>query len=274
MNNWKKPRKNASAVRLIGAQLALFRKVAHLTQRELADRVRVHEETIASIEQGRRPLKPDLAEELDNALETKGALAVAVANLPELDRFPVWAAEFMDREAEAIALASYENQVLPGLLQTEGYARAVFRSRIPILSEGEIERQVTDRIERQGLLHRDGRPTISFVIAEAVLMDRLGGPAVFEEQRQHLRTCADLPGLSLQVMPCGRWTHAALDGPFVLLETSEHDHLAYAETQRGSQLISDPGEVSILAQRYAMLRTQALNPEDTKTLLDRALGER
>jgi transcriptional regulator with XRE-family HTH domain len=266
-------RKNASAVRLVGALAAQFRRSARLTQRELAERLCLHEETIASIEQGRRPLKQDLAEDLDRVLETKGALAVAVENMPEIDKFPVWAAEFIDYEREAIDLSSYENQVVPGLLQTEAYARAVISSRVPLLSEEEITHRVAARIERQDILHRKFPMTASFIIAEAVLMDHLGGEEVFKEQLRHLRECADLPGLSLQIMPFGQETHAGLDGPFVLLETPDHDLLAYAETQRGSLLISDPDEVSILARKYAMLRTQALNPEETKGMLDRLLGE-
>jgi hypothetical protein len=74
-------------------------------------------------------------------------------------------------------------------------------------------------------------------------------------------------------MPLARTPHAALDGPFILLETPDHQRIAYTETQRDSQLISDPNEVSILAQKYAMLRTQALNTEDTKGLLDLLPGE-
>jgi transcriptional regulator with XRE-family HTH domain len=207
MHPWQhKPKKNASALRLVGAQLSLFRQVARLTQRELAERLVVAEDTIASIEQGRRPLKPDLAEQLDHALDTKGALAVAVANLPEMDKFPVWAAEFIDREREAIAFSSYENQVVPGLLQTESYARAVFRSRVPILSEDEIEQQVASRIERQNLLCRKEPPTASFIIAEAVLRDHLGGEDVFDGQLGHLSELAAFPCLSLQVMPFGRTT--------------------------------------------------------------------
>nr|WP_308122006.1 Scr1 family TA system antitoxin-like transcriptional regulator [Streptomyces sp. TRM70350] len=71
----------------------------------------------------------------------------------------------------------------------------------------------------------------------------------------------------------GRTSHAGLEGPFILLETPEHQRLAYSETQRGSTLIANPDEVGILTQKYAMLRTQALNAEDTRDLLDRLLGE-
>jgi hypothetical protein len=90
---------------------------------------------------------------------------------------------------------------------------------------------------------------------------------------RHLREYADLPGIALQVLPLGRTSHAGLAGPFILLETPEYQRLAYSETPRGSQLIADPDEVAILTQKYAMLRTQALNTEDSRDLLDRLLGE-
>ncbi|MFD3921710.1 Scr1 family TA system antitoxin-like transcriptional regulator [Streptomyces sp. NPDC058595] len=273
MHSRRRQRKNASAMKLVGALVALFREAAGLTQRQLAERACVHTETIASVEQGRRLLKPDLAILLDQVLVTKGALETAVENMPEIDRYPTWAAAFIDQEQEAIAISWYENQVVPGLLQTETYARAVFRSRVPAFSEDEINTRVAGRIERQQILHRKIPPTCSFLIGEAVLKDRLGSPAVFAEQLRQLRESSDLPGLTLQVMPFGRTTHAGLSGPFVLLETPDHQHLAYAETQRGSLFVEDPDEVSILARKYAMLRTQALNPEETKGLLDRLLGE-
>ncbi|NBM18582.1 helix-turn-helix domain-containing protein [Streptomyces sp. GC420] len=261
-------------MRLVGRQLACFREAAGLTQRELAAEFNLAEETVASIEQGRRPLKHDLAARFDERLGTKGALSVAVDNLPEVDRIPAWAEEYMDLEREALALCFYANQVLPGLLQTKAYARAVFRSRVPAFSEEEVESQVAARMERQSILRRDVPPNLSFVIWEAVLRDRLGGNETHTEQLRHLRAYACLLGVTLQVMPLGRVYHAALDGPFVLLETPDHQHLAYSETQRGSQLVTDPDEVSILAQKYAMLRTQALNSEDSQALLDQLVGER
>ncbi len=260
-------------MRMVGALLALYREAAGYTQETLSEQFMVSREHIASIEQGRRPLKMDLAVQLDKFLETGGALQTAVENMPEVDLIPRWAEEYLDCEREAIAISWYEGLVLPGLLQTEAYARAVFRSRVPVLDEDEIEQFVAMRVERQDILHRRVPPTTSFVIWEAVLRDCLGGRDVYTQQLHRLREYADLPGLALQVLPFGRTTHAALDGPFVLLETPEHQRLAYTETQRGSQLIANPDEVAILAHKCAMLRTQALNPEDTRDLLDRLLGE-
>ncbi|MFE5240819.1 MULTISPECIES: helix-turn-helix domain-containing protein [unclassified Streptomyces] len=260
-------------MKLVGKLVGLFRITADLTQAQLADRASVQVETIASIEQGRRALLPDLARRLDQLLSTKGALETAVDNMPEIDLIPAWAEQYMDLEREALALSWFENQVLPGLLQTESYARAVFRSKVPVIGRDEIEAQVLARTDRQSILHRAVPPTISFIVSEAILRDRLGGDEVHADTLRHLRTCASLPGITLQVMPLGRQTHAALAGPFILLETPDYQHLGYTETQRGSQLVADPDEVSILAQKYAMLRTQALNIEDTGCLLDRLLGE-
>lgn len=274
MDPRKRPRKkNASAMKLLGAQLAVFRRAAGYTQRSLGERVVADEETIASIEQGRRPLKADFAETLDELLDTKGALSVGVDNMPEIDLFPLWAEEYVDHERDAISLSSYENQVMPGLLQTEAYARALFRGRVPAFSDDEIETKTAARMERQAVLQRKVPPTLSFVIWEPVLHFPLGGRKVYADQLNHLRACAELPGLTIQFLPLDRTTNAGISGNFYLLETPDHQHLAYAESQQGSHWISDPDGVSIMSRKYAMLRAQALTPEDSKGLLDRLLGE-
>ncbi|MFI2615243.1 Scr1 family TA system antitoxin-like transcriptional regulator [Streptomyces sp. NPDC018584] len=269
----RRSRRNASAMRMVGALLAIHRGAAGYTQKSLADHFVIGEEQIASIEQGRRPLKMDLAVQLDDLLGTNGTLQTAVDNMPEVDLIPRWAEEYLDCEREAISISWYESLLVPGLLQTEAYARAVFRSRVPVYDEDEIEQLVAARIERRDVLHRKQPPMASFVIWEAALRDRLGGKEVYAEQLRHLREYADLPGLAMQILPLGRTTHAGLQGPFILMETPEHQRLAYTETQRGSQLIADPNEVAILTQKYGMLRTQALNTEDSRDLLDRLLGE-
>lgn len=260
-------------MKMLGAQVAAFRRAAGLTQRQLAERVIVAEESMASIEQGRLPLKLDLARALDEVFGVKGVLEAGVDNIPEIDQFPLWAEEYMDQEREAISLSLYANQVLPGLLQTREYARAVLRNRIPPYDADEVETKTAARVGRQEILHRKSPPMLSFVVWEPVLRMHMGSPEAHANQLAHLRTRAKLPGLSLQFMLLANKSHAGLDGPFVLLETPDHQHLAYNETQRGSQWVSDPDEVSILEHKYAMLRTQALSREDSLDLLDRLLGE-
>jgi hypothetical protein len=115
---------------------------------------------------------------------------------------------------------------------------------------------------------------MSFIVWEPVLQIDIGGPKVRRDQLHHLRECAELPCLAIQFLPTNTPSHAGLDGPFILLETPDHLHLAYAEGQRGSQWVSDPDEVSILARKYAMLRSQALSPQESKGLLDRLSGDK
>ncbi|PRH77815.1 transcriptional regulator [Streptomyces solincola] len=259
---------------LIGAQLAQLRRADGLSQPQLADRIAVSVETLASIEQGRRPLRLDRAQQLDDILGTGGVLAAGVARVPDKERYPLFAQDFIELEAAALALSSYESQTIPGILQTEGYAAAVFASRFPPYTVEEQQERRADRIDRQKLFDREPSPPVmSFIIEQSVLECGLGGPEVTCEQIRHLHRIADLPYVSLQIMPRKRTTHAGLNGPFVLLETEEHQSLAYIEGQRVSFLIQDPSEVSILQQKYGMLRSQALNTEDSKDLLDDLAGE-
>lgn len=228
---------------------------------------------MASIEQGRRPLQMALARELDQLLDTKQALETAVGRIPEREKFPVFAQAFIEYEQEALTQLWYENQVVPGLLQTEEYARAVFSCLYPPLDEEELDDWVTARLDRQKVFQRRPRPMVNFVLEESILHRPIGGRHVLREQLRHLRQCAEFPFVGLQVMPPSRETHAALDGPMVLLETPDHDDLAYIEGQRISFLVDDPDEVSVYQQKYGMLRSQALSPEESMGLLDNLAGE-
>ncbi|WP_405900076.1 helix-turn-helix domain-containing protein [Streptomyces sp. NBC_00727] len=267
-------KKRITSWHLIGAQVAMFRRAAGLTQAALAERCRVSEDTIASIEQGRRPLQLDFAIRLDRLLETKGALEVAVERVPEKERFPAFVQDFVEYEQEAVALHSYQNQVVPGLLQTEEYARFVFSCLYPPIEEDQQEEWVQARLDRQRLLTRKPRPMLHFILEESILRSEIGDPAMMRRQIEHLRESAQLPFLGLQIMPMKLPLHAGLAGPIVLLETPDHDHLAYVEGQRVSFLHEDPDEVSLLQQLYGMLRSQALSPQESVRLLDELLGVR
>ncbi|MEU9718373.1 helix-turn-helix transcriptional regulator [Streptomyces sp. NPDC047976] len=269
----KRPRANATSLKMVGRQVAAARVAKGLTQKQLAALVRLDEETIGSIEQGRRRLMPNVAELLDFHLGLPGLLTVAAHEMPDADVIPPWAEEFLEHEREAVAVSSYENQVVPGLLQTDAYAEAVFRSCVPALSEEEISGRTAVRVGRREILRRKEPVMLSFVIWEPVLLLRLGNREVHRDQLTHLRACSELPGVSLQIYPLKHSRHPALDGPFVLLETPDHQRLAYMETQRGSHLTSELNEVSSVERIYAMLRTQALNPDETRAEFDRLLGE-
>ncbi|MEU4496651.1 helix-turn-helix transcriptional regulator [Streptomyces sp. NPDC023998] len=273
MHSAKRP-KRVTSWHLIGAQLGVFRRAACMTQVELARQLSVVEETIASIEQGRRALKLDLALKIDELLDTKKALQTAVEKVPQRERFPLFAQDLVEHEQEALTLLSYQNHVVPGLLQTEEYARAVFGCLYPPITQEQAEERVSARLDRQRLFERKPwPPMMNFLLEEVILHRPIGGHRVLREQNRHLRRCAELPYLGLQIIPTSREKHAGLNGPMVLLETPDHDQLAYIEGQRVSFLVDDPDEVSVLAQKYGMLRSQALTPEESLGLLDDLLGD-
>jgi len=260
-------------MKMLGRQIAAARRESGMTQVELARLINIDEETMASIEQGRRPLKPDIARRIDKALGTKGVFEEGVDNLPEIDQYPLYAELYIDHERTSIVLSWYDNAVMPGLLQTEELAEAILRERIPAYPEDEIQTKLAGRVERLDIFQRKNPPTMSFIIWEPVLYLMIGGPDARLRQLRHLRDLADLPHVTIQILPLNSLHHAGLDGPFIILETEDHQRLVYTEGQRGSHWVSDPEEMSILESKYAMLRTQALDVEKSKNTLDRLLGE-
>ena len=269
----KRARPNATTMKMVGKQVAAGRVAKNLTQKELGELVRLDAETVASIEQGRRALMPHVAELMDRHLGLPGLLTVAAHEMPERAASPPWSDEYMDLERRAITLDWYESAVVPGILQTENYMRALFRCRVPAFLTEEIETLTVHRLDRTSILHQQRPPNLTFVISEAALRDRIGGDAIWAEQVRHLLVCMNIPHVTVQVLTLGQTYHPAVSGSFTMLETPEHEHLGYFEGQRGSKLVTDPDDVSILSQRYAMLRTQALNPLATKGLLECLLGE-
>lgn len=273
MADTNKPPRNVSWV-VMGTLAGHFRRRTPFTQASLAEHLFIDPETIASVEQGRRLLQPKMAAALDALFDTGGALSAALAKVPKRERYPAFAIDFIAHERDAASLFSYENSVIPGLLQTPEYAQAVFGCLYPPLTEEEVEVQTATRLARQAVFARTPWPPMMHHIIERSVLDRrIGGEEVRRGQLRHLREVAELPYLGLQIMPTEVEQHAGLDGPMVLLETDDHDQLAYLEGQRVSFLLDDPEEVHPLNLKYGMLRNQALSMADSKRLLDDLLGE-
>ncbi|MBW8792551.1 MAG: helix-turn-helix domain-containing protein [Streptomyces sp.] len=269
----RKPKK-VGAWQAAGALVAHYRKQARLTQEQFAELANLHVDTVGSVEQGRLALQPDRAEQFDELLGTGGALAVLVEKMPVRERIVQFAQGLVDHEQEAVGVLSYETQVVPGLLQTRDYCRAVFGYRYPAIGTETAEQWVNARMERQLVWQRERPPVGHFVIEESVLRRKVGGPEVMREQIRQILEYTEPVHMSFQIMPEDRTPHAGLGGPMVLLETPEHERLAYLEVQSASFLVSDPEEVSDYHHKYGMLRSQALSPDESVRLLDGLLGDR
>ena len=262
----------SDSLRTFGEVVKAFRKRAGLTQEEFAPRVRYSMPTVASIEQGRRFPPPDFVERAEEVLDAFGALRGAARHLSRQPGLASWFRQWARLEEEAITLWTYECRVIPGLLQTEAYARAMTTSVPPVKDEEQVDRQVAARLERQELFRRKPPIAFTFIVEQALIERGTGGVEVTRELISHLLEQATQFNIELQIMPLRQPDHAGFDGPMRLLEALDNRWLGYSEGQRGGMLVSDRKEVSIMLQRYARMRSQALTPEDSRSLLKRMQG--
>ncbi|MFF0200009.1 Scr1 family TA system antitoxin-like transcriptional regulator [Streptomyces sp. NPDC005017] len=262
----------SDSLRTFGAVVQALREHAGLSREEFADRVRFSRHTVASVEQGRRMPDRDFVERGEAATGNTGALRSAAPHLTRQAGLASWFRQWARLEAQAVTLWTYECRVIPGLLQTERYARAVTESVPPVKDEEQVAKQVTARLERHRLFDRRPPIAFSFIIEQALIERGTGGPDVMRELLDSLLERSSQFNVELQVMPRHQPDHAGFDGPLMLLESPDIKWFGYAEGQRGGMLIPDPKEVSIMLQRYAKLRSQALTCEDSRSLLEQLRG--
>ncbi|WP_326795273.1 helix-turn-helix transcriptional regulator [Streptomyces sp. NBC_01808] len=255
-----------------GKLVKLHRQRAGMTQPELAEAVGYSVDTVAAIEQAKRPAKLAFTQGAERELDAQGTLMVLQ---DEVDRakLPEFFRDVALLEEEALSRYDWDPLLVPGLLQTEDYARALFSAHCPPLSEDEIELSVEARLSRQRLLARKKPVELCFVIGEAALRNPVGGKRVQREQLEALRKHADLPHMEIQVMPWTCGFHPGLNGPMVVMETAEHEVVGYVESQEAGFVVSDADRVSAFTHRYGKMRSLALNPDESAQFIGRLAGE-
>jgi len=256
-----------------GKLLKLHRRRAGMTQEQLAGAIMYSLDMVSAVERGKRPAKLPFTQAAERVLDAGGTL-LALQEDVDLARLPRFFHDFATLEAEAISFFWYGGYVVPGLLQTEDYARALLNAHFPPLDEDTLEERLAARMDRQAQLKRTKPPLVAvFLIEEAVLYRPVGGPDVMKAQLRKLLEQTELPNIQIQIMPTSFGAHSGLNGSMVLLETTDHTKVAYVESQDVSSVVSEPDMVSEFWLRYGMLRSQALNLEESARLIKRAAGE-
>ncbi|MCC9709156.1 helix-turn-helix domain-containing protein [Streptomyces sp. MNU76] len=263
---------SSDSMRAFGAVVQALREHAGLSREEFGARVHLSKHSVASIELGRRLADQRFVELAEEATGNTGAVRGAFRHMARQPGLAAWFRTWARLEREAAVLDTYECRLVPGLLQPESYVRAVFENAVPPLTDGELDMQVAVRMERQQLLRERPNTSFSFIVEESVLLRELGGQEVTRCLLNYLLECAELRNASLQITPLKRTQHASLSGPLQLVETPDGRRLAYAEGHMNGRLIADAKDVALLNQRYAKLRSQALTPEDSVSLLERLRG--
>ncbi|MFJ9643440.1 Scr1 family TA system antitoxin-like transcriptional regulator [Streptomyces sp. NPDC101206] len=264
----------SDSLRTFGAVVQALREHAGLSRLEFGARVRFSKHTVESVELGRR--RPDVAfvERAEGALGNTGALRKAAKHLTRGEPgLAAWFRRWARLEKTAVSLYTYECRLVPGLLQSEAYARALFENHVPLLTDEQLEAQVTARLDRQKMLRKRPHVPFSFIVEEHVLRRRFDSAAKMRELLDRVLEQTRPRNVKLQIVPLEAGLHPCLDGPVRLLETPEGRRLAYSEGQESGRLITDPKEVSLLHQRYDTLRSLALTPQESRGLLERLRGE-
>ncbi|MET8676638.1 helix-turn-helix transcriptional regulator [Streptomyces sp. NPDC004647] len=259
-------------LRAIGKQIKLLRERSGLTQGQFGKEIGYGVEQVSSVERGRRAPKPQFIDAAERVLGA-GGLLKAVQEDVERARLPARFRDFATWEKDAVSLYAYEPLTIPGLLQTEGYARALIGGHCPPLDDETVDDRVAARLERRSLFVSKTALVIGFVIEEAVLRRSVGGSAVMKEQLDWLLERSRLRNVSLQIMPTARWEHSGLLGPITLLETTDGRIVAYTESQGVSAVVTDHTQVRIYAQRHGIIRMQALDTEESARLVKQLAGE-
>ncbi|MGW1673318.1 helix-turn-helix domain-containing protein [Streptomyces sp. NPDC002324] len=259
-----------SARHLFGAKLRGHRESRGWSLEALSSHVTVSRAHLARIEKAEYMPPPELPAQLDELFEAGGIFTELYA-LCRREAHPDKFRRRMELEAQALIIREYTPQSVPGLLQTEAYARAQFRTHNPKASEEQIEELWTLRLGRQTLLLGDPRPDYSVILDEAVLRRSYGGPAVMRDQLGKLVDLALTPTSFVQVLPFSHGGHALAGGSLSLWTLDSGQHVAYEESISAGTLVEEKADVLAKMRAYDLLSASALSPAKSADLMRSAM---
>lgn len=261
-----------SARHLFGAKLRTNRESRGWSLEALSSHVTVSRAHLARIEKAEHMPPPELPARLDDLFRAGGIFTELYA-LCRKEAHPDKYRRRMDLESQAVLIREYTPQVVPGLLQTEDYARAQFKMHNPKASEEDVEELWTLRQSRQGLLLGDPRPDYAVILDEAVLRRAYGGPRTMREQLSALVDLALTPTSFVQVLPFSHGGHALSGGSLSLWTLPTGQHVAYEESISSGTLFEDRDEVLGRMRAYDLLTASALSPSESAELIRSVMEE-
>jgi transcriptional regulator with XRE-family HTH domain len=266
--------------RQLGRQLRQLRIDAGKKPEEVAKYIGVQRPTVTRIEQGKVTILPRNVRLMCQFYEVGAPLLDTLLRLTEeanergwwvsySDTMPDWFADYVGLEADAAKIHGYENEFVPGLLQTPNYIRAVTAAAHPYKSDADLEQSVRFRTARQDRLAVARPPHLHFVVNEAALLRPVGGPEVMAEQIDHLEQMAGRPFVTLQILSIGVGAHAAMTGPFTMLQFPDDlgMNTVYLEHERGAGYLERPSDLERYSYIFESLCQSALTPENSATRL-------
>ncbi|TXS41589.1 XRE family transcriptional regulator [Streptomyces sp. uw30] len=259
-----------AAWEFFGAELKRRRENAAITQVELGSRVFVSGGYIGQFEQAIRKPQLDVARRIDESLQTDGIFERLWRKLIKDLRYADYFAKAAELERLATKICEFAPALVPGLLQTAGYARAVTLAMNAFATDEYIEDKVSGRLERQHILKDATRPVYWVVLHENVLRIPVGGPGVMAEQLERVAAMARERTVLVQVLPYAAGAFALMNGMLELMEFEDAPPTAYTEAVYSGNLLDDPAVVKRAYAAYDLIRAVALSPEASLALIESA----
>jgi transcriptional regulator with XRE-family HTH domain len=274
-------------LRRLAAELRTLRASAGLTRDEVVERTGINVATLYRIEHAKvRPQTRTLRTLLDLYGVDQENQAELVALLRDARQrgwlhayqsdLPEQYTTYIGFEGEARSVWNYESLFIPGLLQTEDYARAVIGAGLPGARREDIEPRVEVRMQRQDVLRNENPLELWAIVDEAALRRQAGGPAVMQAQLRHLLDAVELPNITLQVIPFSVGAHAGMPGSFVFMQFAEATipYVIYLDSMAGDLFLEAEADVRRYRLAFEHLRAVAVSPDESRALVTALAAER
>ena len=269
--------------RRLGAELRRHREEAHVTIDVVADRLGCSTSKVSRIETGHTSATP---RDVQDMLDIYGVDRESTEELVQIARearqkgwwhpfSPILTGAYIGLETAARSIRTYEQQVVPGLLQTEEYAIAMIRAARLEDTDRKTEQRVRLRMQRQSLLIQDDPIGLQVVLDEAVVSRPVGGDDVMRDQLHRLVEACDAPNITLQLLPFAAGAHAGMEGSFSILDfpDAEDPDVVFAENATGGLFLEKDDELRKYHAIFERVRLSALTPEESKIKIEKLAEE-
>jgi len=277
------PHSSTVRARRLGLYLRKLRESHGRDYAYVAALLGVHHTTVRRIEKGATKPEPEMVEELLGIYGVDPTERLGLLDLAKNAWRRGWWQEygflddlFVSLEDESSVIRSWQPQLIPGILQGEDYARALFLTAKPQPTLAEVDQRVDARIKRQALLRRHNAPNLHAVLGEAALRQQVGGTQATNRQFDHLLQVADRDNVTLQVLPFAAGAHTGLSGPFTVLEFAHADDPDVVYTEDLSGHVYSESETALTRFRLAWgdVIDAALDPDHSVAMIAALVSER
>ncbi|MGW4464601.1 helix-turn-helix domain-containing protein [Micromonospora sp. NPDC004704] len=261
----------SALIDLLVEELIAARTSRGMTQEEWARQIKFSPTHVSSVETQHRPPTTDYVAAIDKAFQTGGVYTRLLAKFASIEAEPVWHRDWLVHEQRATLLRWFEPLYLPGMLQTEAYARQVLRDAR--ISSETAEQLLASRLERQEALKRDRPTRFVFVIDETILYRPIvhGRPEMMVEQLEHLLTCAEQANIDIHLVPREAGVYPGLQGAFIMATYQDGTVVSQVDHQVRAQVLTGADDIVTLQGLWEAIRSDSLPRAQSIELIKKAV---